>query len=123
MASSGSPRRVGAIARVCAANKRIRAGEHEPIAVVAVEVPRAGAAVDDRLEGAESALGGRGAPRQVDRQRLGLSAGHRRELAGEQLARLGGAGPATHTCCSTCSRSEFDRCTSCSAIRSLTWPR
>ena len=42
--------------------QQIRAGEHEPIAVVAVEVPRAGAAVDDRLEGAKPALGGCGAP-------------------------------------------------------------
>lgn len=51
--------------------QQIRAGEHEPIAVVAVEVPRASAGVDDRVEGAEPARGGRGAPRQVDHQRVG----------------------------------------------------
>jgi hypothetical protein len=30
--------------------QQIRAGEHEPIAVVAVEIPRAGATVDDEQE-------------------------------------------------------------------------
>ena len=76
--------------------QQIRAGEHELVAVVAVQLPRAGPAVDDRLEGAEPALGRGGAPRQVDRQRLGLLAGHRgqhRGVGGEKFARVGGAGP------------------------------
>ena len=73
--------------------EQVGAGQHELVAVVAVQVPRAGAAVDDGLEGAEPALGGGAAPRQVDRQRLGLLAGERGGVAGEQLAGAGGAGP------------------------------
>ena len=58
--------------------EQVGAGQHELGAVVAVQVPRAGAAVDDGLEGAEPALGRGAAPGQVDRERLGLLAGHRR---------------------------------------------
>src|SRR5262249_14021399 len=46
--------------------EQVGAGEHELVAVVAVQVPRAGAAVDDGLEGAEAALGRGGAAGQVD---------------------------------------------------------
>jgi len=59
---------------------------------VAVQVPRAGASLDDGLEGAEPALGRGAAPRQVERQGLGLLAGQRCGLPGEQLAGVRGAG-------------------------------
>jgi hypothetical protein len=74
--------------------EQVGAGEHELAAVVAVQVPRAGAAVHDGLEGAEPALGGSAAPGQVDRERLGLLAGQRGGGAGQLCAGAGGAGPA-----------------------------
>ena len=43
--------------------KEIGAGEDELVAVVAVQLPGTGVAVDDRLEGAESAFGRRAAAR------------------------------------------------------------
>jgi len=58
---------------------------------VAVQVPGAGAAVDNGLEGAEPALGRGAAARQVDGQGLGLLAGERDGVAGQQFAGLGGA--------------------------------
>ena len=73
--------------------EQVGAGQDELVAVVAVEVPGAGAAVDDGLEGAESALGGGAAAGQVDGQGLGLLAGERGGVAGEQFAGVGGAGP------------------------------
>ena len=60
---------------------------------MAVQVPRAGAAVDDGLEGAEPALGRGAAAGQVDGEGLGLLAGERGGIPGEQLAGAGGAGP------------------------------
>ncbi|WBO69790.1 hypothetical protein [Streptomyces camelliae] len=52
--------------------EEIGAGEDELVAVVAVEVPGAGAAVDDGLEDAEAALGGGAAAGEGDREGLGL---------------------------------------------------
>ncbi|MFJ1551598.1 hypothetical protein [Streptomyces sp. NPDC088246] len=62
--------------------EQVGAREDELVAVVAVEAEGAGAAVDDGLEGAESALGGGAAARQVDGQGLGLLAGERGGVAG-----------------------------------------
>ena len=42
--------------------QQIRPGQHELVAVVAVQIPRACPTVDDRLEGAATALGRRAAP-------------------------------------------------------------
>jgi len=72
--------------------EEVSAGQHELIAVMAVEIPRAGASLDDGLEGAEPALGRGAAPRQVDRQGLGLLPGQRGGLPGEQFPGAGGAG-------------------------------
>src|SRR6266536_2382309 len=72
--------------------EQVCAGEHELVAVVAVQVPGTGAAVDDGLEGAEPALGRGAAARQVDRQRLGLLAGERDGVPGQQFSGPGGAG-------------------------------
>lgn len=58
---------------------------------MAVEVEGAGAAVDDRLEGAEPAFGGGAAAGQVDGQGLGLFAGERGGVTGEGFAGVGGA--------------------------------
>ena len=60
---------------------------------MAVQVPGAGAAVDDGLEGAEPALGRGAAAGQVDGEGLGLLAGERGSIPGEELAGAGGAGP------------------------------
>ena len=89
----GRARRAAPLLALAAPVEQVGAGQHELVAVVAVQVPRAGAAVDDGLEGAEAALGGCAAPGQVDRQGLGLLAGQRGSVAGEQLAGVGGAGP------------------------------
>ena len=92
--------------------QQVGAGEDELVAVVAVQVPGAGAAVDDGLEGAEPALGRGAAPGQVDRQGLRLLAGQRRcARPVSSSPGLAAPGPATQTCCSTSSRSEWDRCT------------
>ncbi|WP_280892148.1 hypothetical protein [Streptomyces sp. LBL] len=52
--------------------EEVGAGEDELVAVVAVEIPGAGAAADDGLEGAEPALGRGTSAGQVDRQSLSL---------------------------------------------------
>ena len=49
--------------------------------------------VDDQLEGAESTLGRRAAPRQIERQHLSLVASHRSCGAVEEFARASSAGP------------------------------
>lgn len=72
--------------------EQVGAGQDELVAVVAVKVPGAGAAVDDGLEGAETALGGGAAAGQVDRQSLGLRASERGGVAGEEVAGMSGAG-------------------------------
>ena len=72
--------------------EQVSARQHELVAVMAVQVPRTGASLDDGLEGAEAALGRGAAPRQVDREGLGLLAGERGGLPGEQLAGTGRAG-------------------------------
>ena len=73
--------------------EQVGAGQHELVAVAAVQVPRTGTAIDDRLEGAEPALGRGAAAGQVDREGLGLLAGERGARPGEDLAGAGGAGP------------------------------
>ena len=70
--------------------EEVGAGQDELVAVVAVEVPGAGAAVDDGLEGAESALGGGAAAGEVDGEGLGLLAGERGGRLGEEFAGVGG---------------------------------
>ena len=60
---------------------------------MAVQVPWAGPAIDNGLEGAEAAFGRSAAPGQVDRECLGLLAGHRGSVSGEELAGVGGAWP------------------------------
>jgi hypothetical protein len=72
--------------------EQVSARQHELVAVAAIEVPRAGAAVHDGLECAEPALGRGAAPRQVDREGLGLLTGQRGGLPGQQLAGTGGSG-------------------------------
>lgn len=59
---------------------------------MAVQVPGAGAAVDDGLEGAEPALGWGAAPGQIDRERLCLLAGQRGGRSGKEVAGVDGAG-------------------------------
>jgi hypothetical protein len=68
--------------------------EHPTVAVVAVEVPRAGIAFDDRLEGAESAFGGGALAAEVNDQGfclLPVHPGHpvRQQFAGARSARPG----------------------------------
>jgi hypothetical protein len=73
--------------------EQVGAGHHELVAVLAVQVPRAGRAVDDGLEGAEPAVGGGAAPRQVECERERLLAGERgKAAAGQQLPGNGRAG-------------------------------
>ncbi|MFD4947972.1 hypothetical protein ACFWNT_37030 [Streptomyces sp. NPDC058409] len=72
--------------------EEVGAGEDELVAVVAVEVPGAGATVDDWLEGAESAFGGCAAAGQIDGDGLGMLAGERGGWLGEDFARAGGPG-------------------------------
>ncbi|WP_246144526.1 hypothetical protein, partial [Actinacidiphila oryziradicis] len=72
--------------------EEVGAGEDELVAVVAVEVPGAGAAVDNGLEGAEAALGGCAAAGEVDGEGLGLLAGERSGRLGEDFTGAGAAG-------------------------------
>jgi hypothetical protein len=72
--------------------EQVSAGQHELAAVMAVQVPRTGASLDDGLEGAEPALGRGTAPRQVDRHGLGLCPGKRGGFPREQFPGAGGAG-------------------------------
>lgn len=51
-------------------------GQDELVAVVAVHVPGAGVAVDDRLEGAEAAFGRGGFAGEVDGEGFGLLPRH-----------------------------------------------
>jgi len=71
--------------------QQIGAGEHELVAVVAIQIPWVGPAVDDGLEGAKTTFGRCAAPRQVDREHLGLFASHRGRVTGEQFTGVGGA--------------------------------
>ncbi|MEV7288735.1 hypothetical protein AB0O01_30040 [Streptomyces sp. NPDC093252] len=89
--------------------EQVGAGQDVLVAVVAVEVPGAGAAVDDRLEGAEAALGEGAAARKVDGQGLSLFAGERGGVTGEGSPGWAVPGPATQTCWRTLSRSALVR--------------
>jgi hypothetical protein len=85
------PGPVVAIVRVYVANTADRRRRDELVAVVAIQIPWAGPAVDDGLEGAKTTFGRCAAPRQVDREHLGLFAGHRGRVTGEQFTGVGGA--------------------------------
>src|SRR5271156_1580073 len=85
---------LGQLSPLCAFTspiQQIGAGEHELVAVVAIQIPWVGPAVDDGLEGAKTTFGRCAAPRQVDREHLGLFASHRGRVTGEQFTGVGGA--------------------------------
>ncbi|MFC8260057.1 hypothetical protein ACFUNF_21145 [Streptomyces sp. NPDC057291] len=83
---------VGVVMKEGAGDVRTVGDDGELVAVVAAQVPRAGAVLGDGPEGAEPALGRSAATRQVDRQRLGLLAGERGAASGQEFTRLDGAG-------------------------------
>ncbi|MFJ9676363.1 hypothetical protein ACIRP5_37025 [Streptomyces sp. NPDC101221] len=85
--------------------EEVCAGEDEVVAVLAVEFPGAGSAVDDGLVGAESAVGGGAAAGEVQGQGQGCLAVDGGGVAGEEFAWVGAPGPATQMVFRTSSRS------------------